>query len=90
MGGTGGGIYEILQIRANEAHLIGAVQGGFHLCVPAQGEKWLRIEASSKAGGGHFTRYLLQYRKHEYAEVRNEEHDYIAQKATVRRNIAEP
>lgn len=85
MGGTGGGVYEILQIRAKNAHLIGAVQGGFHLCVPAQGEKWLRIEGSSKAGGGHFTRYLLQFRKTEYAEVRNEDHDHIAQKVTVSR-----
>jgi hypothetical protein len=84
MGGTGGGIYEILQIRAKKAHLIGAVQGGFHLCVPAKGQKWLRIEGSSKAGGGHFTRYLLQFTKHEYETVRNEDHDYIAKNATVR------
>ena len=84
MGGTGGGTYEILQIRAKKAHLIGAVQGGFHLCVPAKGQKWLRIEGSSKAGGGHFTRYLLQFTKHEYETVRNEDHDYIAKNATVR------
>jgi hypothetical protein len=49
------------------------------------GEKWLRIECSSRAGGGHFTRYLLQYSSGEYQTVRNEDHDMIHETVTIRK-----
>lgn len=85
-GGSGGSVYEILVLTGKTVRGIGALQGGFQLCVAAPGEKWLRIEGSSRAGGGCFTRYLLQYRKGGYDTVRNEDHDFPARKVTVRQN----
>ncbi len=85
LGGSGGGFYDIITQTKNDVRSLGGVHGGFELCVPAKGEKWLRIEGSSRAGGGHMTRYLMQFRKTEYTEVRNEDHDYNAGKATVRK-----
>jgi len=84
-GGTGGGVYDILDVSGKAARSIGSLQGGFHLCVAAPKEKWLRIECSSRAGGGHFTRYLLQFIGGEYQTVRNEDHDMIHQKVTIRK-----
>ncbi len=83
LGGTGGCFYEIITQTKNGLRSLGGIQGGFHLCVPAKGEKWLQIEGSSRAGGGDMTRYLMQFRKTEYINVRSEVHDYNAGKATV-------
>lgn len=84
-GGTGGGVYDILDVSGKAARFIGSLQGGFHLCVAAPKEKWLRIECSSRAGGGHFTRYLLHYTGGEFQTVRNEDHDTIHQKVVIRK-----
>lgn len=86
LGGTGGRFYEIMTItKKKRLRSLGGVQGGFSLVVPEKGSSWLRIEGSSRGGGGHLTRYLLAFRDHEYREVRNEDHDYNAGKATVRK-----
>ena len=85
LGGTGGGVYDILNVSDKPARSIGSLLGGFHLCVTAPKEKWLRIECSSRAGGGHFTRYLLQYIGGEFQTVRNEDHDMINQKVVIRK-----
>ena len=85
LGGTGGGVYDILDISGKAAKSLGSLLGGFHLCVAAPREKWLRIECSSRAGGGHFTRYLLQYGSGEYQTVRNEDHDMIHKTVTIRK-----
>ncbi len=85
LGGSGGGFYDIITQTNKGFRSLGGIQGGFHLCVPEKGGKWLRIEGSSRAGGGHMTRYLMQFRKTEYSEVRNEDHDYNAGKAIVRK-----
>jgi hypothetical protein len=81
--GTGGTVYAILSPAKDDLIDIGAVQGGILLCEPVNG--WLQIEGSSKAGGGHFTRYLLQYKDNEYQTVRNEDHNLISGVATVRK-----
>jgi hypothetical protein len=85
LGGSGGGYYDIIAQTKTGFRSLGGVQGGFELCMPAKGEKWLRIEGSSRAGGGHVTRYLMQLRGTKYIEARNEDHDYNAGKATVRK-----
>ena len=85
LGGTGGGVYDILDVSGKTAKSIGSLLGGFHLCVAAPKEQWLRIECSSRSGGGHFTRYLLQYFGGEFQTVRNEDHDIIHQKVVIRK-----
>jgi hypothetical protein len=85
LGVTGGGFYDIITQTKGGVRSLGGVQGGFCLCVPEKGDKWLQIEGSSRAGGGHITRYLMRFLKTEYTEVRNEDHDYNAGKATVRK-----
>ena len=85
LGGTGGGVYDVLDVSGKAARSIGSLLGGFRLCVAAPKEKWLRIECSSRSGGGHFTRYLLQYIAGEFQTVRNEDHDTIHQKVTIRK-----
>jgi hypothetical protein len=85
LGGTGGGVYDILDVSGRAARLLGSFLGGFHLCKAAPKERWLRIECSSRGGGGHFTRYLLEYRRGEYQAVRNEDHDMIHETVIVRK-----
>ena len=84
-GGSGGAAFEILVLAGKAVKSVGSLQGGVHLSVAAPGEKWLRLEGSSRAGGGHFTRYLLQYRKGRYVTVRNEDHNVLAGKVSVRK-----
>lgn len=84
LGGSGGRFYDIITQTKRGIRSLSGVQGGFELCVPAKGEKWLRIAGSRRSGSGHRTRYLMQFRKTEYTEVRIEDHDYNAGKAIVR------
>lgn len=84
-GGTGGGAYDILIISKKNARCIGDLLGGFHLAKASKQGGWLRIECSSRAGGGHFTRYLIEYIGGHYQTVRNEDHDLIHNKVTVRK-----
>lgn len=85
LGGSGGGFYDIISQTKKGFRSLGGIQGGFELCMPAKGEKWLRIEGGSRGGVAHWTRYLMQFRETEYTVVRNEDHDYNAEKATVRK-----
>jgi hypothetical protein len=85
LGGSGGGFYDIITQTKNGVRSLGGMQGGVHLCVPAKGEKWLQIEVSSRAGGGHMTRCLMKFQKTEYTDVRSEDHDYNGGKATVQK-----
>lgn len=85
LGGSGGGVYDIVVLNGKTARSIGSLLGGLQLCVAAPGERWFRVECSSRAGGGHFTRYLLQYRKGRYVTVRNEDHNVLAGKVLVRK-----
>jgi hypothetical protein len=80
--GTGGSVYIILSPTKDGMIDVGAVQGGITLCEPVDG--WLQIEGGSRAGGGHFTRYLLRFEDGEYREVRNEDHDLIHNTVTLR------
>jgi hypothetical protein len=80
--GTGGSVYTILSPAKDGIVDVGAVQGGITLCEPVDG--WLQIEAGSRAGGGQFTRSLLRFADGQYREVRNEDHNLIENKVTLR------
>lgn len=88
-GGTGGTFYEILSAKDGRTYTsVGGLQGwGIRFRIPKNG--WLQIEGMSRGGGGNYTRYLMAYADEGYAIVRNEGHDFNADKVTIRKTPTE-
>ena len=82
--GTGGTCFKILTSQAGKEYKsIGSVLGwGFQFRKKKNG--WFQIEGMSRAGPGNFTRYLMAFGSDGYETMRNEGHNHITGKVTVR------
>lgn len=81
--GTGGYAYLILSPAAKDYVHIGHIQGEITLLEAVNG--WLQLEGRSRNGGNSMTRFLLQFDGREYCFVRNEDHNYIENRVTIRK-----
>ena len=89
-GGTGGNFYQVLTTKDGKSYQgVGGI-GGWGVQFLKRKNGWVQIEAMSRGGGGHYTRYLMTFIGKKYQTSRLEDHDYNAKKATVREVKVKP
>jgi len=91
LGGPAGPVYVVFtpKVQGYGYTVIGEVQG-WKIDFPGPRENgWLLITGKRRIAPGVFERYLMAFGKTNYDFSRVEEHDFIAQKATVRKTKAE-
>ncbi|MDQ8192748.1 hypothetical protein, partial [Roseibacillus persicicus] len=80
--GSGGTYYSILTESGQDFREIGSLLG-FNVRFHSSADGWPAIEGRSNAGGGHHTRYLLEFRDGRYSFSRIENHDLVKKKVTI-------